>query len=107
MFATNFLNSGRKRKPIRDYRNPDRLKMRGIMSRILALNCIAILCFSVRAGDEAPVLDDAHRQLAAISEAAVVARVGSVVPKNAKGGGGVAIWITRSLSGVLRGGRDI
>ena len=76
------------------------------MSRFFALTSFVVfVAFGIRAGEEPSALDDVHRKFAASCEAAIVARVGAVAPKAA--GGVVALWVGRSLSGNLRGGKDI
>ena len=70
---------------------------------------LALVCFcvsSVRAA-EIDKLSDGLQQLAAESEAVVVARVNSVSAQPRESGGALALWIVRSIKGRLHGGRDI
>jgi hypothetical protein len=78
---------------------------------MIRFGTVLMLLFCLYAGAvvaaEPEKLSDALQQLAAESEAVVVARVNSVSAQPRKGGGAFALWIVRSIKGRLRGGRDI
>jgi|GEM_PF-5203908 len=72
--------------------------------RSVIVLCLLVFC-TARAGE--PATELTIKDLALLSEAVVIARVGDFSPSPTKDGGSLALWIERSLKGRLQGGRDI
>ncbi|MCY3022022.1 MAG: hypothetical protein NTW87_23670, partial [Planctomycetota bacterium] len=67
--------------------------------------CAVVLGLHLFADDTATRPQLTVKELAVLSEAVAVARVGMVSAAPAADGGAAALWIERSLKGRLRGGR--